>query len=155
MATAEGRVDEVKVPGGVDGHGDVRTRRLVRGKRAQRRAVRGGVGDEDVLARAARVQPERLGQRVAHDAPVSWLYQDALDQVPAAQRLAHHPDGQLARSSHQVGSVPVERGEIDHGEGRVEVGGCPVIPVVSARSYHQAAHSGTVTVLLRKRITGA
>ena len=60
--------------------------------------------------RAAGVQPERLGQRVGHDAPVSWPGQDALDQVPAAQRLAHHPDGHAAGPPDQVARVGVERG---------------------------------------------
>jgi len=69
------------------------------------------------------VQPDRLGQRIAHNAPVSWLGQGALDQVAAAQRLAHHPDGHPAGPSHQVAGVTVERGEVHHRERRVKVGG--------------------------------
>jgi hypothetical protein len=158
VAGADRGVDEVEVAGRVDRDRDARPGCVVGRQRPQRRPVGGRVRDQQVVAEADRVQPDRLGQRIAHNAPVSWLGQGALDQAAAAERLAHHPDGHPAGPSHQVPGVTVERGKVNHGERRVKIGGRPVIPgipILRVRCRDQVRHSGTLTGQRRQMVNRA
>ena len=127
VAVAQRAVHHVKLGRGVGHDGDLLPRRLVRGQRPQRRPVHGGVGHQQVVAGARGLQPQGLGQRIAHDPLVARGGQRPLDQEPAAQRLGRDPDRQPGRAPGQVRRVRVEGGQVDQGQRRVLLGGGAVV----------------------------
>src|SRR5437763_8877877 len=121
MSVAEGGVHQVEVCHGIDHDRHRCAGRLVRGQPAQRLVVGGRIGDHDVGGRALLDVPDGLGEGVAHEAFDPRAREHALQQVPAADRLADHPDRLPGRTSPQVIGVRVVGGQVDHGERRIEV----------------------------------
>jgi hypothetical protein len=119
-------VDQVEVFQRVDHQGDPPQRGLVLGQPAQGAVVDGRVRDQQVFAEVVAGEPERLGQRVAHDTGVAGLGEDPFQQVTDPDRLAGDPDRPATRPADQVRGVVVERVEVDDRERRIEVLRCRV-----------------------------
>jgi hypothetical protein len=115
-------VDEVELVGVVDHDRDGGTGGVVPDQRAQRTAVHGRVGDQQVVV-AELGEPQRLGQRERHRALARRVGQGPVQRPAAAQRLRGDPDRGAARASGEVGGVGLEGGEVEDREGRVEVRG--------------------------------
>ena len=93
------------------------------GQFAEAGPVRGRVGDQDVVARTAADEPDRLRHGVGHHALPSGPVQHATDEIAAAYGLAGHPDRRTRGRLFQRRGVGVERRQIDHRERRIERGG--------------------------------
>ena len=91
------------------------------GQLAQRGAIGGRVGDEDVLEPMPG-EPQRLGQRERERAAEPVAGEHALLQGAAAQRLAREPDRLGRGAAFQVGGVGPQRVEIDERERRLQIG---------------------------------
>ena len=114
--------DQVEVLAAVDHQRD-RARAPARGQRAQRRAVDGRVGDDDVVEPVPG-QPQRLGQREGRGSRGSPAASARSIERAAADGLRGEPDAACPpRAAQQVGGVGVERVEVDDRERRVERGG--------------------------------
>ncbi len=90
-------------------------------KLAQRAAIGGRVGDDDVLEPLLR-QPQRLGQRVGERPLKAGPREHPLLQRAAAHRLAGQPDRLGRGAAFHVGGVGPEGVEVDDRERRIERG---------------------------------
>ncbi|GAA2891064.1 hypothetical protein GCM10020220_096540 [Nonomuraea rubra] len=127
----------VEVGGRVDGHGDLRGGARVRRQGGQRLPVGRGVGHEDVGDAAGR-QPERLGERVRHDAAEAVHGQDVFEQGAAADGLAGDPDRLARGPAYEVCRVGPHGGEVDDRE-RWFQGRCGAVVALAV------IHTGSVT----------
>jgi hypothetical protein len=120
VAGADRVVHQVQLLGRVGHERDAAPGPGVGGQRGQGGAVGGRVAHDQVVAGALGAQPERLAQRVAEQARVAGPGQDPVQQGPATDRLAGHPDRAAGRPADQISRVVVERGQVDHGQRRVQ-----------------------------------
>ena len=91
------------------------------GKRADRGAVGGGVGHEDVGAHAGLDQPAGFGKRGSHDARVSGPSEYVLEQRAAPDGLAGDSNRRSGCAPDEVGRVVAPRLQQDDCERRVEI----------------------------------
>lgn len=130
---------EVEVLRAVDHEGHPGGQALVGPEPGERRAVDAGVPDDDVLDLLG--EPQRLGQGVGEDPGVPGGRQGAPHDLAAPHRLARDPDRGAAGPPDEVGGVRAQRGEVDDGEGGLEVrGGTGEGVVVDGAGARVAAH---------------
>ncbi len=136
VAARAGRVDQVQLRGIVDHHGDGGRQLGIGGEFGVRRAVRGGIRQQDVVEPGTG-QPQRLGERERHDARETVPGQGPFEQRTAAYGLAGDPDRFAPGPADQVVGVGVEGVQIHDRDRGVELGGGPVVtgPVGGARSH--------------------
>ncbi len=122
-----GGLDQLQLGGVVDHDGDGGGQFGVARELGEPGAVGGGVGQQHVLEPRPG-QPDRLGEGVRHDPGETGPGQDPFEERAAADGLAGDADRLAAGPADEIVGVGVERGEIDDGQGRVEMRGGPVVP---------------------------
>lgn len=138
-------VDEPELRGIVDHDGHGGGELGVTGQLGEPAAVRGRIGEKDVVEPAPR-QPHGLGEGERHDPREAVLGEHPLQQGPAADGLAGDADRLATGAAHEIVRVGVEGVQVHDGERGVEMGGGPVVTdSVGGASSHERSLPDRIT----------